>query len=137
MIIIFASLILLAAIPMLLTIWRMRKAAYIKKNGIPTESVVTNIRKMYGRAGVSVDILTFEYRDKGSGKPYYGSASIATGKYKIGDTMQVTYLPEKPSRYAIDTKGGYTGILIFCIILFLFAIFAVYKLNGMVNSHQP
>lgn len=50
--------------------------------------------------------------------------------------MAVVYLPDRPAKYAIDAKNAYWAVLIFCIILFLFAVFAVYKINEMVQSGQ-
>ena len=68
--------------------------------------------------------------------PYNGRATVSPHKYKIGDTMAVVYLPNKPAKYAIDTNKAYWAVLIFAIILFLFVLFAVYKINEMVKSGQ-
>ena len=129
-------MILLAAFPGVLTIWRMQQAAKIKKNGIHTNGVISHISTIHTGRGGTVDILTITYTDRATGKPYNGRATVVHGKYKTGDRMEVAYLPEKPSKYAIDTKKGYWFILIFCIILFAFVIFAVYKLDGMMQSGQ-
>ena len=136
MTILYIALIVLAAFPLILTIWRMRVAATIKKNGVHTNSVVTNINRIRLPKGGSMDMLTLEYKDRATGMPYKGKATVAPGKYKIGDTMAVVYLPNKPAKYAIDTNKAYWAVLIFAIILFLFVLFAVYKINEMVKSGQ-
>jgi Protein of unknown function (DUF3592) len=136
MIIIYIVLIVLAAFPLILTIWRMRVAATIKKNGTAVNGVVTHITTIRTGKGGSMDILTLEYREITTNHPYNGRATVAPGKYKIGDPMPVVYLPEKPSKYAIDTNKAYWAVLIFCILLFLFVVFAVYKINEMVQSGQ-
>lgn len=134
MLIIYILLIVLAAFPLVLTIWRMRVAATIKKNGVPATAIVTQINIIRTGKGGSIDILTLEYRNHATNQPHKGQATVSTGKYKTGDTMPVIYLPDKPSKYVIDTKKAYWAFLIFCIILFLFVVFAVYKLNEMVQS---
>jgi hypothetical protein len=126
-------MILLAAFPLVLTIRRMRSAARIKKNGTWTDAIVTHINTIRTPKGGSVDILTLEYKDRATSRPYNGKATVTTGKYRIGDRMQLAYLPDKPSKYAIDTKGGYWFILVFCIILFAFVLFAIWKIDGMVK----
>lgn len=131
---IYIGLIILAAFPLLLIIWRMRWAAKIKKSGIYTDSVVTHIRKFRVPRSSTMDILTLEYKDRATGRTYKGKASTAHGKYRTGDIMPVVYLPEKPSKYAVAIKTGYWAVLIFCIILFLFVLFAVYKINEMVQT---
>jgi hypothetical protein len=136
MIAIYISLIALAAFPLVLTIWRMQVAAKIKKNGVHTNGVVKHINRIRMGRGGSMDILTLEYKDGATGKPYNGKATVTPDKYKIGDAMAVVYLAEKPSKYAIDTKKAYWAVLIFCIILFLFVLFAVYKIDEMVRSGQ-
>lgn len=133
---IYIGLILLAAFPLVLTIWRMSWSAKIKKRGVFTDSVVTHIRTLRMPRGGTVDILTLEYKDRATGQSYKGRATVATRRYKVGDRMELAYLPDRPAKYAIDTKKGYLFILIFCIILFLFVLFAVYKINGMVQTGQ-
>ena len=136
MVIIYILLILLAAFPLGLTIWRMRRAAFIKKTGIHINGYVTSRRTVRIKT-TYLDIISIEYKDRATGLPYPGKATTQTGKFRVGDTIGVAYLPTNPAKYAIeDTKGGFTGMLIFCIILFLFVLFAVYKINGMVQRGE-
>ena len=87
MLIIYILLIVLAAFPLVLTIWRMRVAAYIKKNGTAVNAAVTHITTIRTGKGGSMDILALEYRDRATNRPYNGKATVAPGKYKIGDPM--------------------------------------------------
>jgi hypothetical protein len=136
MIAIYILLIALAAFPLVLTVWRMQVAAKIKKEGVHTNGVVKHITTIRTGRGGAMDILTIEYKDRATGQPYKGRATVTPYKYKVGDTMAVVYLADKPSKYAIDTKKAYWAVLIFCIILLLFVFFAVYKINEMVQSGQ-
>ncbi|MBK9568777.1 MAG: DUF3592 domain-containing protein [Chitinophagaceae bacterium] len=136
MIVFYIILIVLAAFPLALTLWRMQVAAKIKKNGVYTHAVIIHINTLRTRPGGVIDILTLEYKDRATGHPYKGRATVTSQKYKVGDAMPLIYLPGTPSKYALDTKKAYWAVLIFCILLFLFVVFAVYKINGMVNSGQ-
>lgn len=134
MIIIYILLILLSAFPLGLTIWKIRRTTFIRETGIHTNGSITSIRTVRMKSSLT-DIITIEYKDRATGRSYTGKATTQTGKFRLGDTMGVAYLPANPAKYAIaDTKGGFTILLIFCIIIFLFVLFAVYKINEMVQT---
>lgn len=133
---IYIFMILLAAFPAVLTIWRMRRAEMVKKNGIHTDAIVTKVNSIRLRH-TPIDILTLEYKDRATGQCFYGKATVHYMRNKIGDRITVAYLPDKPATYMVaDTKKGFTGILIFSILLFLFMLFAVYKIDEMVRTGQ-
>jgi len=114
----------------------MRRTAIIKKTGIRTNGHISAIRTIRVKSS-QVDLLTIVYKDRATGQPYTAKATTQVKKFKVGDMMEIAYLPSKPTRYAItDTKGGYTFLLVFCIIIFLFVLFAVYKINDMVKTGQ-
>lgn len=111
----------------------MKRAALIKKAGIHINATITHIRTVRVRSSY-IDFLTLEYQDRNTSRLYPGKATVSSGKYRQGDRLPIAYLPDNPSKYAVtDTKGGYTGILIFCILLFLFVLFAIYKIDGMMS----
>lgn len=132
MIWLYIFLIALAAFPLILTIQRMRRTAHIKKNGVHVNAIVTQIKTL--RTGkTTLDLLILEYKERATGRSYNAKATVAHQKHKIGDSLPVAYLREKPSKYAI-AKSAFIPILIFCILLFLFVLFAVYKINEMVKA---
>jgi hypothetical protein len=133
MVFIYIGMILLAAVPLSMVIWRMRKSIRIKKKGIATDAFVTGITT-HRIHRATFDVLKLEYRDRVMGRTYTGKATVATGKNKRGDRMTVYYLPDDPS--VMTPVGGktYIPVLILCIILFLFVIFAVYKIDETVRG---
>jgi hypothetical protein len=134
MLIFYILLILLAAFPLGLTVWRIRRDAYIRKTGIHTSGHITSIRTVRLKSSLT-DIISIEYRDRATGRIYTGKASSKRGKYKRSDTMGVAYLPGNPAKYALTDPGrGYTAMLVFCILVFLFVLFAVYKIEGMART---
>lgn len=106
---------------------KMKKVNGIKKNGIITDAFITHINTQ--RMGkTTVDVLTLEYKDA-AGRLHPAKATLQVGKYRAGQRIPIKYLPQNPAQYAFDNVSGYWFILIFCILLFLFALFAVYKIN--------
>lgn len=136
MLFIYIFMILLGAFPLVFIVRKMREAAKIQKEGIHTNGAIKHINTIRIPKGARIDQLTIEYTDRATGKPYYAKATVTHGKYKYSDTIDLAYLPKQPAKYAIDSKGGNAGMLIFSIILFLFVIFAVYKIREMVETGQ-
>ena len=132
MIWIYIFMIAIAALPLLLTINRIRRAINIKKNGVHVDAIVRDIR--VSRTGRNtMDILTLEYKERTTGRSFQGRATVTHQQFNIGDRLPVAYLPDKPSKYAVGNTA-YWFILIFCILLFLFVLFAVYKIDEMVKA---
>jgi hypothetical protein len=135
MLFIYIFMVALAAFALVLTSWRMRRAHLIKKKGIYTDAIVTGIHTFRVR-GTAMDILTLEYKERATGRSYNAKATVGHQQYRTGQAMTVAYLPDKPARYAIGHKNVYWPVLIFCIVLFLFVLFAVYKINEAVKAGQ-
>ncbi|HEX2630229.1 MAG TPA: DUF3592 domain-containing protein [Chitinophagaceae bacterium] len=133
MIFIYIGMILLAALPATMVIWRMRKAIHIKKNGIATDAYVTSIITQR-LSKTTFDIVHMEFRDRATGKTYTSKATTTVGKHKRGDRMTIYYLPNDPSKNSPIGGKMYIPMLIFCIILFLFVLFAVYKIDEEVKG---
>jgi hypothetical protein len=115
------------------TIKKIIKARTIKKHGIKTNAVITHITLIKFSKGSS-DNLTLEYKDS-AGTRHVAKATTLPGQYKPGDMMPLKYLHNKPSHYTIEgMQQGQWVILVFCILLLVFTIFASYKLNQMTES---
>ena len=132
MIFIYIFIIGIPAVVIFFIIKKILKAKKIKQLGVKTEAIITNVHiTRFGKG--SMDILTLEYKDA-AGRYYPAKATVAVGKYKTGDHMEISYIPQNPTQYAFDDVKGYWGILIFCILLLLFAIFASYKISELVQA---
>jgi len=132
MIFVYILIIGLPAFLIFLTIKKMKKANYIKQYGITTDAYILHIvTRSFNKN--RMDILTLEYKDT-AGRLHPAKASIQVGKYRVGQRIPIKYNPQNPAHYAFDNVSGYWFILIFCILLFLFMIFASYKINEMVQA---
>lgn len=75
-----------------------------------------------------------QYKDP-AGACYIATTSSKPNRYKIGDNVAVMYLPDKPADYIIgNVKEGYWTLFVFSVLLLLFAVFAVYKINEMMMA---
>jgi len=126
--------IFIIGVPLLLVLFCFNKIMMIKaikKHGIQTNAIVTQIRLNKHSKGSS-DSVTLEYADS-SGTRHAAKVTTAPGHYKIGNTMPLKYQQQKPSRYVLDGMlQGQWFLFIFSVLLFAFAIFASYKVNEMV-----
>lgn len=101
--------------------------------GVKTNAVITHIAWQHFSRG-SFDKITLEYKDD-TGFFYSAYINSRQGRYKVGDSITLFYFPRKPSVSSIDgSKDGNWGLLIFCLLLLLFALFAVYKINEMLPA---
>ena len=133
MFIIYSFVIGVPALLIFLTLRKIIKVRNIEKYGIKTNAVVTHIRSIRSGRNWS-DKLTLEYTDY-TGIRHSAKATTVPGHYKTGNTMPLKYLDNKPSAYAIDnTQQGDWVLLVVCILLLAFTIFASYKIDELVQS---
>ncbi len=132
MIFVYIFIIGMPAFLIFLIVKKMRTVKSIYKSGIATDAFITNVStRRIGRT--TMDILTLEYTDT-AGRRHPAQATVNVGKYRSGQRMPIKYLHQNPARYAFDNGKTYWAILIFCILLLLFTIFASYKINEMIQS---
>ncbi len=134
MIILYILLIMLSAFPLWKTVRYIIKEKRIKQHGINASGVVTHIHTTAMRRGPTVDQVHIEYGSIIQGHFHKSSITAKHKKYKHGETVPVMYLPDEPSKIVVDGRQGYWQMLIFSILIFLFVIFAVYKIDEMVNK---
>lgn len=106
----------------------MRNSYRIRNNGVSTEAVVVGFKSLPRR----VVNLQLEYKAGPKMELFKGKATATYGQYNIGDKLPIFYLPENPSKMTVDNKTGYYPLLIFTILIFLFIVFATFKIEEMV-----
>jgi hypothetical protein len=133
MIIVYGFIIGIPTLLVLFAIKKIIRARRIAKHGIKTNAVITHIRMIRFSKSTS-DKLTLEYTDN-KGTRHSTKATTVPGHYKTGNTMPLKYLDNKPSAYAIDnTQQADWVLLVVCILLLAFTIFASYKIDELVQS---
>jgi hypothetical protein len=131
MVLVYLIIIGLPAVLVFIFIKKVIRARTIEQHGVRTNAVITFIMPVSFGEGSS-DNLILEYTDN-TGKCHSAKAMTVQGQYKPGDTMPLRYLNDTPSAYTIDgMQQSHWALLIFCILLLAFAIFASYKLDEMV-----
>lgn len=135
MIIIYILLIVLGALPLWKTIRYIRLEERIRKIGVSSTGVVTNIlTSRYSRNAAKTDRVQVQYQCRIHGQFHHANITEFHGKYKMGDHVPVLYLPEQPSKIVVSRKRGYWLMLIFGILILLFMVFAVYKIDEMIEQ---
>lgn len=121
------------ALPLLLTLRRMRKGQVIMRRGITATAVVMQVTTQRYYKGGMLDNLKLEYKTLLTGQTYFGQATAIHGKFKPGDSLPLTYLSNDPLKFTIDGGKSYWPMLVFSILLWLFVCFAAYKINEMIG----
>lgn len=134
MLIIYILLLTVAAFPLWKTVRYILKEKRIRQYGINTLGVVTHIHTTAMRRGPTVDQVHIEFASIIHGHFHKSSITAKYKKFKQGERVPVKYLPEEPSKIVVDGKEGYWPMLLFSMLIFLFVIFAIYKIDDMVKS---
>lgn len=132
MIIIYIVMILLGALPLWITIRFVLLEERIRKQGVSTTGTVTNIRSIRRYKGPTTDRVHVRYNSIIPGQYHEANFVTTYKKYRISQTIPVKYLSEKPDKIVVAEKRGYWVMLIFTILIALFVIFAVFRIEEMV-----
>ncbi|WP_109698727.1 DUF3592 domain-containing protein [Chitinophaga deserti] len=132
--IILILLLVFSFIPLAITLFRWRNHFLIRRRGIQTNGVVLSKHVLTMKRGRAVDNLHIEFRDTYTGQIHRSHAYAAFGKFKPGDQVTLHYLPNTPAKIVLTGGLSYVPMFIFSILLILFVIFAVYKLEEMIRT---
>lgn len=133
MIILYIIMILLGTILLWKTIQFVLLEEKIRNEGMATTGVVTHIHTTRRFRGPTTDRVTVLYKSNIPGQSHNAQFVTNHSKYRRGQSIPVKYLPEKPDKIIVAPKRGYWGMLIFSILIFLFVLFAVYKIDEMLK----
>lgn len=130
MIFLYIFLCVVALFPLVGLLYRRSEYQNIMKNGVKTFGQVTNIKTNVRKRGVGAnyDSVGYAYLPEFSNKYYYGEIVSKIDKYKIGDQIELYYLPAKPQQKATQAAKYSIGGLVFVLLFFLGTVFICYKL---------
>jgi hypothetical protein len=134
MILLYIIIILLGIIPLWKTISFILLEEKIRKDGISTTGIVSDIQTKKFHKGPTTCRIYIRYNSIIAGQ--YQEASFVTSphKYKRGQSISLKYLPEYPDKIIVAAKRGYWSMLVFSILIALFVVFAMFKIDGMLNN---
>ena len=134
MFIIYILIIVLAAFPLLITIIRIRRQRNIRQNGIRTIARITATTGIRMYKSSAIDRLSLQHRNIITDEVYYTTSYAKQGKYKVGDTVPVTYMQGKPQKIVMEGGATHWPAFGFSILLLLFVVFAIFKIHEMVEA---
>ncbi|OAD91317.1 hypothetical protein A7A78_12470 [Aequorivita soesokkakensis] len=132
MAIIYILLPLFGALPLFITVIKMRNGQRIINNGTKTEAKVVKIIPWRLSFRTRMDTLILQYYVEGNKEIYHGKASAPPWQYKVGDTLSITYLNDNPNKMTVKGANVYIPILVFTVLIFLFMIFATFQIEELV-----
>lgn len=134
MIFIYILLVGTGALPLIFFLIGRRNYRYILANGIETTAEVTDVRTNRYQRGPTYDQVYFAYLPAGSAAYRSGVYKFKTGTYRRGDRLVIFYLPQHTDKYAIPGSKGEIPMLIFMVVIFLFTIYACFKIKEAVGD---
>lgn len=132
MLYLYILLPLFGALPLIVTLFKMRRARNVTNNGVTTEAVVVQVILWGTTIRNMVDTLILQYKVEATNEIYQGKATASRGHYKVGDKMSIAYLKDPPYNMTVKGANVYIPILIFTILIFLFVIFAMFKIEELI-----
>jgi hypothetical protein len=123
---------LLGFLPLGIYIYKVRLVRRILKKGLPVKASVYKIVRHVIK-NTHVDIVHYSFI-AWNGIQHTGKLTSGVDKYRVRDTVEIYYLPANPRHNTV--KGAWVSpiILIFLLLLTAFVLFAVYKINEMVQT---
>lgn len=134
MIAIYIFIFLLASIPLLLTLKRIRKYRSMERNGIKAQARVVHIQIQPNYRSGPHDNLTLAFINLETNQPMIGHAATVHNKYKLDEVLDISYERGKTKIYVKGDEKGYRPALWFSIALLVFVVFAAYKINEMIST---
>ncbi len=122
------------ALPLVVFLVKRKRYRSILANGVRTEAQIMEVRNVSTYRGPNYDRVYFAYLPKDSASYFSGLHLTSFDEYKVGDKLEIYYLPDKPAKYAIPGSKGEKAMLIFLIAIFLFSVFAAYKIWEMTKD---
>lgn len=111
-------LIILATLPLLIVLIKMRMRKVFKQKAAATTAVINHIEKKRGHKGNVYYVLTLQYQTIDTAQSFI-KYSITTKKYESGQMIPLMYLPDEPEKFSIDPGKKYPYMFASTILLLL------------------
>ncbi|MEO6583678.1 MAG: DUF3592 domain-containing protein [Ferruginibacter sp.] len=122
---------LLGFMPLGIILFKKNRVKKILSHGVSVKAVVYDIMRMSQSAS---EIVYYSFYAQNSTQQYTGKLTTDRSRYKIGDGLDIFYLPGNPRRNSMNGAWGSPVITGFGIVMAIFVLFAVYKMYEMVQS---
>ena len=133
---VYIIMMLAGALPLMLFFIRRKHYYHILRNGVKTTARVSDVKTISNRHGAVYDRVIYAYLPKFSNQYKSGVFTSKHGKYHPGSSIDIFYLPDKPEKNAMPGSKAETGMFVFLLAVFLFVLFACYKINEMVGNKE-
>lgn len=137
MIFLYILLITIGALPMTVFLVKRRNYYHILRQGTKTTAQVTEAKRVRYRGNATHDRVFFTYLPAGIAQYMQGDFITKIGKYRRGDLIDIYYLPQAPQKSAVPGSKREVGFFIFTLLIFLFVVFACFKIHEAVKDDGP
>lgn len=134
MIVLYILLTAIGALPLAVFLVKRKSYYHILKEGTKATAQVTEARRVRYRGNATHDRVSFSYLPAGAGHYMQGDYITKIGKHRRGDLIEIYYLPQQPRKYAVPGSKGEVFMFLFVLLLFLFVVFACFKIDEAVSA---
>ena len=127
---IYIIIIVLSFLPFFITIYKLRRAQRMRKQGIKTTA---HVKKIYGYSLRGMNRVLIEFPLE-NGRLVSQQIVVGGVPYKEGDQLPFIYDKNDPAKNIINSGSGYSILLVFTLLLALFSIFACYKIKKGIET---
>ena len=120
----------LGFLPLGIVLYKKRLVKKIVKNGVLISARIYHIHRS---SRSRRDLVYYSFMPLVQLKEFNGILATGVGKHRVGDMLEIYYMPGNPGLNTV--KGGWDSwvMLVFVILIAVFVLFAVYQLYWMVH----
>lgn len=131
MIIAYIIISILGFVPLTIVLFRIQNVRRMKKSGVRTDAIVTQVPLSTTR---SLNSVTIEYTVMETRTIYRRSISVAGAPYSIGDKLPIYYDRNNPEKMVLDSGKVFIGMVIFTLLIAAFGILACFLINNTIEK---
>jgi hypothetical protein len=128
---ILAGLAIFGFLPLVIILYKKNRAKKILTTGLSANATVYDVQTVYGQP---TEMVSYSFYAINNTTQFTGRLTIERGLYKPGDVLEIHYLPDNPKQNTMHGAWGSPVLVIFGVVIAAAVLFAVYKLNEMVEA---
>jgi hypothetical protein len=133
MITVYIIISILGFVPLAIVLFRIQNVRRMKKSGIRTYAVVTQVP---GGNLRSLNSVTIEYIVPEKRTIYRRSISVAGVPYKVGDKLPMYYDKNNPEKMLLDSGKVFIFMVIFTLLIAIFGIVVCFLINNSIAKGE-
>lgn len=126
----YVLLVIIGFLPFIVTLFKIRRAEYMRRTGIKTTATV---KQIYGSSIKGMNRVLIEFRLE-TGQLMSQEIIVAGLPYNEGDKLPLIYEKNNPAKNILEPGKNYIFIIVFTLLIAAFVIFAALKIKEGIET---